>query len=255
MKHMVGKCSCLIVIAVCATASGQFVVEDFDAYPIGSIDAQGPWVDFGGVNLTEVSSDFAHSGDKSMKLTLSDVDPNPNETPGYGSDVFLDMPVRVRGGKYLISYWTYIPTEFNGENHAFFSEGLVGAGDFDLGTQLVARGNGNEIVLLSNGESLPLIRNEWVEARQEIDFDANTVRITYGGDLLFEGEWDDDQPIEGDFPQFRGVNFWVEGAVEGEKPLGSMYIDDVRFVPEPTVSLIGALGVASLIAASRRRRT
>ncbi len=258
MKQLFGKATCLIVLASCSVASAQFVNEDFDSYPIGNIDGLGPWVDFGGVNLTEVSADYARSGSHSMKMTVSDIVPNPdpNGAIGYGSDVFLDMPARVRSGQYMISYWIYMPSDFNGSNYAYFSEGLIGAGDFDLGIELIAGGEAETFTSFDGSKSgnLPLIRDEWVEAKQIIDFDANAVRITYGGDLLYEGKWDIDQPADGDFPQFRGVNFWVQDTLNDEIPTGSMYIDDVRFVPEPRLGLAPLLGLMSLVATSRRRR-
>ena len=236
MKDSSGKLACLIAF-VCLNSVYADVSEDFDSYPIGNIDAQGPWVDFGGVNLTEVSADFARTGAHSMKLTLSDVNPNPIGELGYGSDVFLDMPTRVREGNYVLSYWTYIPSDFNGSNYAFFSEGLVGAGEFDLGAELIARGDVDQFTYFdgTGGFTLPLIRDRWVEARQTINFDENFVTITYDGKLLYDGAWDiDQQPGGADFSQFRGVNFWVQDAPDGETPTGSMYIDDVFFgVPEP----------------------
>ena len=257
MKQLFGKAACLIVLATCSVASAQFVDENFDSYPIGNIDGLGPWVDFGGVNLTEVSSDYAHSGSHSMKMTLSDIVPNPdpNGTIGYGSDVFLDMPARVRSGQFMISYWTYLPGEFNGSNYAYFSEGLIGAGDFDLGTQIITGSNAETVTLFDGGQSssLPLIRDEWVETKQIINFDTNSVRVTYGDDLLYEGKWDADQPSDGDFSQFRGVNFWVQDTFDAEAPTGSMYIDDVKFVPEPNLTLAALLGVLSLISSARRR--
>ncbi|MCA9218275.1 MAG: hypothetical protein KDB27_34640 [Planctomycetales bacterium] len=242
MKVASSRLTSFVIWALLGSVGWCQVDEDFEAYPLGNIDGQGLWVDFGGVNLTEVSNDFAHSGDHSMKMSLSDLDPNPESIVGYGSDVFIDMEGRVRGGEYVISYWTYLPSDFNGANYAYFSEGSVGAGNFDYGTQLVASGDIDSFLYFVGGQAfgIPLIRDQWVEARQLIDLDENTVRITYGGDLLFDGLWDPDPLTRDDVPQFWGVNFWVQDVKEGEVPTGAMYIDDVYFgtvpVPEPAAS-------------------
>lgn len=259
MKSIRGRIVSLIVLTACCTSALGQIDENFDDYNVGNIDGQGPWVDFGGVNLSEVSTDQARSGDKSLKLTLSDANPNPADIVGYGSDVFLDMAQRVRSGVYELSYWTYVPGEFNGSNYAFFSEGQVGAGQFDFGTQLIAAADIETFIFFDGAQAfgLPIARDGWVKAEQIIDFDNNLVQVTYGGDLLYIGPWDPDPAPGIDFPQFRGVNFWVQDVADGQVPTGSMYIDDVLFqqlVPEPSSLVLVLCGLMTCVGNARRLR-
>ena len=121
---------------IAGVASAQ-IDEKFDDYTLGNIAGQGPWHDFGGSLISEVSDERAKSGSQSLKLTL-----NPDNglpvNPGYGSDTFMDMAAPVSSGRWQLSYDIYVPSEFDGTAHAFFSEGNLGMGGFGFGMQLIA---------------------------------------------------------------------------------------------------------------------
>ena len=85
--------SASVFVFIIGVAAQSFAVtDDFESYDTGNIDGQGDWIDFGGTLLTNVSTDQALSGTKALKLTINPVDPNPFDIPGYGSDVYQDLP-------------------------------------------------------------------------------------------------------------------------------------------------------------------
>lgn len=233
--------------------------ENFDNYTLGNIAGQGPWNDFGGSLISEVSDEQANSGSQSLKLTL-----NPDNglpvNPGYGSDTFMDMAAPVSSGRYQLSYDIYIPSEFDGTAHAFFSEGNLGMGGFGFGMQLIAdtrqglmvftdkeADSPTEPVITDN--SVPLVMDAWSSVISIIDFDANELAVNYDGQPLFRGQWDPDPDNALDLPHFEGVNLWVQDGVGS----GSVYIDNLLFrVPEPNSLALSLFGCLSLLAIRRR---
>ncbi|MCA9214337.1 MAG: hypothetical protein KDB27_14795 [Planctomycetales bacterium] len=235
-----------------AVASQAFAITDsFETYSIGNIDGQGDWIDFGGTLLTEVSTDQARTGTQSLKQTLNDVDPNPFDIPGYGSDVYQDLPSVHTSGVWDLSYWVYVPANFDGASILHLADNQVAGGDdLGFGLQLVVDGSAtfNEFLASqdgSTGTGVSLIRDQWVEVTASIDLDANTVLATYNGSSIFSGTWDPGT----DPASLGGLNLWVQGG-EGN---GSIYYDDFSLVPEPTNAMLAACGLLAMLAIRRRK--
>ncbi|MCK4348626.1 MAG: hypothetical protein KAW47_08415, partial [Thermoplasmatales archaeon] len=87
-----------------------------------------------------------------------------------------------------------------------------------------------------DGEYLPLITDEWVEIRVEIDLDTDWHEVYYDDDLLYEKAW-----TAGPFNQGDGI--LDIGAVDLFAHLAtSVYYDDMSLVGEATEPAIGCEG-------------
>ena len=246
-----------IFVSLHHSAYGQ-LFDGFEGYSLGDIHGQGGWMDFGGTLLTEVSDDRAHTGVHSMKQTINPEDPNPFGIPGYGSDVFYDLPMPVTSGSYSLSYWMYVPTGFDGAAVTYVAEGIVGTPEFDFGPQVAADGSaGFEDFSLSFDEgatiegSAPLVRDAWVKVEALVDLDANSAEYYYDNNLIFSGVFDSDLSTGSAAGASIGtVNMWVQGGTTG-----SVYFDDVsiQVVPEPRAASFILLGVVGIAARWRRR--
>jgi len=53
----------------------------------------------------DVTDALAHSGSQSLMVSINPAVPNPVGVPGYGSDVFLDLPAEITSGQWNLSYW------------------------------------------------------------------------------------------------------------------------------------------------------
>ena len=236
---------CILFVGL-PSVSGQ-VSEDFDSYALGDVGGQGAWVDFGGTLSADITDAFAHSGTQSLRVSINPAVPNPVDVPGYGSDVFLDLPADITSGQWNLSYWLHVPADFNGIGFGFFSEGSIDQGDFDYGMELIVDGDPtSELFVYTDGVQSfgrQLVRDAWVEVNALIKLDTNTLDVSYGGDSVFSGAWDPDALI-GEAPTLRGFNLWAQDGVGG-----SIYYDDINLapvVPEPagvTLVLIALSGI------------
>lgn len=257
MNRITTELGVLLVFFVCSTAFAQ-LDDDFESYTLGNIDGQGNWIDFGGVMANEVSSELAFSGNQSLKQTIGPIAGNP-VVPGYGSDLFLDLPLKKESGQWQLSYQLYVPASFNGAAALLASEGFIAEEDFDVGTFLVADGTtGFDEFFLSidggNPESsaLRLVRNQWVEVKSAIDLDTNVVDVFYNGSNFYSGPWDpaNSTPgIDDEIQSIGGLNLWVQGGNGG-----SVYYDDIKLsaVPEPACVVLLLFGFIGLLLRIRR---
>src|SRR5262245_61288036 len=116
---------------VSAPANAQVIFSDgFETYAAGSnINGQGGWNDFGGSQLTTVSSTRAHTGANSMRLSEG-TDTIGGTTTGYGSDVYRNFaanPLTAADftGIFNYSYWQFINAPVNSVAFMFMSTGSM----------------------------------------------------------------------------------------------------------------------------------
>lgn len=241
---------CFTVVLLSNTAAfGQF--DDFESYVPGNIDGQGDWLDFGGLMANEISTDVAFSGSQSLKQTIGPVAGNP-VVPGYGSDLFMDLPVKMESGEWMLNYQMYVPSSFDGAAVMLASEGFIAEADFDSGMFLVADGTTgfNEFFLSVDGgnpesTTSTLVRDQWTQVEAHINLDANTVDVSYDGISFYSGPWDPtnaESTTDNNVQAIGGLNLWVQGGNGG-----SVYYDDISLsaVPEPgnTLMLFALLGL------------
>ena len=225
---------CVAIVAITtfvpASTYAQFS-DDFESYTVGNIDGQGPWRDFPGVEISEVSTAQAFSGTQSLALSTAT---SGDDIGGFGSDVFVanlnDTPIT--SGVWNLSYQLYVPSSFDGHVEMYISQGSI-RDNFEEGVFIRANNNVginpaiNRLSFVDLGENgrtpARLLLDQWVEINVLIDLDNNTVEISYNGSVFFTSAWDIQNP-GGDIA-IGGFNFWVD---TGMTP-GTVFLDDFNF--------------------------
>ena len=205
--------------------------DDFDSYAVGSgLHGQGGWVGWGGDPTWDayVTDLYSYSPSNSLESTLdTDI---VQEFDGYTA------------GQWTFTAWQYVPTGFEGESF-FILLNTYGAVNnwstqvgFDSATGLVES--------QFEAATLPIIFDQWVELRVEIDLDLDTQDIYYGGTLLSSKGWTDGVSGGGAL-NIGAVDLFAQGA-------SPIYYDSMSLVPAPGV--LALLGCAGLFGITRRRR-
>jgi hypothetical protein len=93
-------------------------------------------------------------------------------------------------GQYIFTAWQFSHALADFEDYYFillsdYSDG----GPYKHAVQICFDRSKREVVCEYDGKSLPLILDEWVEIRVNIDLDTDWMEIYYGGDLLHEKPW------------------------------------------------------------------
>lgn len=187
--------------------------ENFDSYANDSqMHGQGGWKGwFNDPNAGAfVRDDQAHSAPHSVEITgASDL---VHEYSGYTA------------GAWTYTAWQYIPSSATGITYFILLNSYDDGGidlnwslelQFDLGTDTLINDG-------PDGGTLPIVYDQWVEVRNEIDLDANTQTVFYGGTQLFTGSWTEGMS-GGGVLNIAAVDLFANGAAP-------VYYDDISLV-------------------------
>ncbi len=156
-------------------ASAQIFFDDFDSYKAGSnIGGQGGWNVWctGGGDAT-VSDAQARSGSNSMRIVpASDIVQSFNET----------------SGSLVFSFFVYVPSSASGGSGSI---NLMNAYCDPLGWSVSTTFNPDtNTVAAYSGGSTPLIEDQWIQYRAEIDLDNDSLNEFYGDtQFVFNAVW------------------------------------------------------------------
>jgi subtilisin family serine protease len=211
------------------TSLAGFWTEDFDSYATGqNMHGVGGWK--GWDNLPGFT---AFTSDAQARST-----PNSFAIEG-GND-----PVRefsgVNSGQWTFTTWQYIPTGMTGTSYFIMLNTYNDGGAKNWSVQVrfnSATGVTNDGV---SGGNLPLITNQWVEIRLEIDLDADTQTFYYNNQQLYTGSWTG-QVSGGGVLNIGAVNLFANGA-------SVVYYDDMSLTtgPAPACAAPGDIPWASV---------
>ena len=81
----------------------------------------------------------------------------------------------------------------------------------------------------ASGGSLPLIANQWVEIRVEIDLDSDKQDFFYNNQLLYSGSWTNEVSGAG-APEIAAVSLFANNAT-------AVYYDNFQLWPSDATSL------------------
>ncbi|MEX2219847.1 MAG: hypothetical protein WD749_13935 [Phycisphaerales bacterium] len=159
------------------------ITENFDSYPVGVFPCVGAacagpngwsiWY-LGGTPGAIVSGN-AHSGANAFQITA-------------GSDVV--QTGNVTSGEWTLRAYTFVPAAATGTGyfivmHAY--NGVPAAPD-RWAIQIQFNATTNSVVNFNNSAVLaPLIRDQWVELRAEVNLTSNTYDVFYGGNQVITG--------------------------------------------------------------------
>ena len=231
----------LAALALAAGSAHAAVMIDFESYTVGNIHLQGPWVDFGGVLTSDVSTAQAFSGTQSLALSTT--------TDGaYGSDVYIENldGAPITSGVWNLSFQVYVPNTYDGKVSLYQSQGAMPT-TFELGSLMEVDNAAGAAVFKNGIDSTTLVFDQWTKVEAVIDLDSNTLDISYGGTPFHSGIWDIDNPGS---PSIGGLNWWAHG---GATP-GTAYFDDLSLTQVPEPAAMGLLSLGALLTLKRRRR-
>ncbi len=115
----------------------------------------------------------------------------PNSVEVIGTSDLVHEYSGYTTGQWIYTAWQYIPVGATGESYFILLNQYDDAGATNnWSVQLNFNSNTNTLVNVgSSAGTLPLVKGQWMEIRLEIDLDANTQDVYYGGDLLYSGTW------------------------------------------------------------------
>jgi uncharacterized repeat protein (TIGR01451 family) len=187
--------------------------DNFDSYPTGfQLHGQGGWKGW-----DNVPGAGALTSNVQAQST-------PNSVAVVGATDLTHPYSGYTSGAWTYTAYQYIPLSFSGTTYFILLNTYNDGGpnnwslqmSFDSGTNLVT--NDGPV-----GGTLPMIIGQWVEIRVEIDLDADTQSVYYGGDLLFTGSWTEGMS-GGGVLNIANVDLFANGA-------SVVYYDDISLSP------------------------
>ncbi len=225
----VGVLACLPATVV----ADESWFDNFDSYALGSgLHGQGGWKGWGNDATWDafVSDTFALSGPHSVDIVGD-------------ADIVREYSGKTEG-QWVYTAWQYIPSSFVGSTYFILLNTYSDGGAKNWSTQVSFNSSGT-VISDFDGAELPLITNEWVELRVEIDLDADSQTFYYGGSELYTKSWSEGVSGGGAL-NIGAVDLFANGA-------SSIYYDNMSLVPAPGGVLV-MLG-AVVFGRQRRRRT
>jgi hypothetical protein len=209
----------------------QAFEEDFDSYPSGTLlDNVGGWFGWDNVPAAAGTADnaFARTGPNSILC-------------GAGADA-VHPDIGITCGKWTVTAWQYIPTGGLAGGSVFFILNSVynHGGPYTWTTQLQCSGTTvDDDVRTSTAQ--PLVFDQWVKYRADIDLDADTVTYYYNGAMISTGLYG----YAGGPLEIQNIDLYSSG--------GTCYWDDIEIVPTPVAMAnvygAGCAGTGGLIPA------
>jgi hypothetical protein len=157
------------------------------------------------------------------------------------SDLVQEYSGYTSGG-WAYTTWQYIPSSFTGDTYFLLLNEYNDGGPYNWSTQVHFTG-GNVINDGISGGTTPIVFDEWVEIRVEIDLTNNTQAFFYDGNLLYLGTWTEENSGGGQL-EIQAVDLYANGA-------SAVYYDDMSLEAiVPTCAAVDDIPWASLSATS-----
>ena len=167
-------------IPVAAAPADWF--ENWDSYPTGgTVQDLGGWKGWDNEPAWAAYTNDIQSLSSPNSIIISDATDLVHEYSGYDD------------GIWCFTAFQFVPVGYMGTSYFILLNEYNDWGPYDWSTQVAFDGYAgivqDDFALLY--PPLPLILDQWVEIRFEINLDANWVKVYYGGVLLSEHPWDD----------------------------------------------------------------
>lgn len=215
MKHLsLLSLATIVLIAVPATVLAQPWSDNFDSYAAGSaIAGQGGWENWTlGSADAFVSNQLSNSAPNSLEI-------NPT------SDVVRQFS-GATSGLWIARGMCYIPSGSTGEQYWIMLNTYNSAGTgLNWSTQMLFDSDAGLVTDLDTpGPALPIVNDQWVEVRVEINLDTNSQTMLYNGAVLSTKSWTEGSTGSGAL-DIAVVDLFSNGG-------SSIFWDDVSLMPE-----------------------
>lgn len=194
-------------------AGGCALIENFDAYPSGStIVPQGGWEPWDGdptVQFGTVTAAQSLSPPNSLEIDQTD-----------------DIVHRFSGltsGQWVLEVHQYIPAGLSGQQFVILLNTYTSAADANWSTQLVADSATGMVSDFNGTGSTPIIFNQWVTIKVEVDLDADHQVVSYDGNVVIDDTWSGHIPPAGAV-EIAALDLFSNGATR-------VFYDDITLCP------------------------
>lgn len=224
----------IAVIAVSAVA--QPWSDNFDSYATGSqMHGQGGWKGWD----NSLAAGALTSGAQASSA--------PNSVDIVGGSDLVHTFAGATSGQWVFAGQTYHGTAFSGQSLFIMLNIYNDGGPYNWSTQVQFDGGAGTVSDFDvPASTMAMVRDQWVDFRNEIDLDANTQSFFYNNQLLFTKSWTEGVS-GGGAVDIGAIDLFANGAT-------SMYYDNLSLtaVPEPASMLALGLGAAALLRRKRR---
>ena len=220
----------LAAAALAATGAAQTWSDDLESYADGSpLDGQGGWQGWDGNDgyASVVTSNLAFEGAQSVRVAPGADSVRPLD--GFGV------------GRWRLTVEQYVPSWFAGRSYLLVLNRYEDGGPYEWGVQLSVDGDALEVRCdcgATGAQTMPLLVDQWVELRCDIDLELDQVDVYYAGQLLGSYPWS-----QGVFGGSSYATLAVEAIdlypdVAGTPLVTEVWYDDFRL--EPWLAPVGA---------------
>lgn len=232
-----GSIICTIALAgACQIASAQSLM--FDEYAPGTalhgVDGWLGW-DNDAASGAATSALFAHSGSSSVAIRGS--------ASGASSDLVHEY--NLTSGQWQFTAWQYIPSGATGDTYFILMDTYAAGGAKHWATQLRFDLSNDTVQdnLFGSFGNLPVVRDQWVPIRVDIDLGANSQAIWYNDQHLTTVAWN---RYGGGAARLQAVDLYGSSTT-------TVYYDDVGVAALPTPGSV-SLATVGIAASVLRRR-
>jgi len=205
-----------LLVGLVGLPAGAATFDDFESYTAGSnLHGQGDWSGWAGDPSAGavVSSAFSFSPTRSVNIT--------------GASDLVHTFSGATNGQWVFKAMQYVPSTSSGTNYVILLNRYhppFAAADLNWSVQIQNNMNSGQIISdLGGGATRPMVKNQWVEIRVEINLASNTVTEFYNGQPLSTHVWQDGTGLN----QLQALDLFAADS-------GPVYYDNVSLAPAPT---------------------
>lgn len=226
----------LAIAVIAASAVAQPWSDNFDSYATGSqMHGQGGWKGWDNSLAAGALTSSAQSSSA------------PNSVAILGASDLVRTFSGATSGQWIFAGRTYHETSFTGQSLFIMLNIYNDGGPYNWSAQVQFDGGAGTVSDFDvPANTMAMVRNQWVDFRNEIDLDANTQSFFYNNQLLFTKSWTEGVS-GGGASDIGAIDLFANGAT-------TMYYDNLSLtaVPEPATMLALGLGAAALLRRKRR---
>ncbi len=162
---------------------GNSWADNFDSYATGSqLHGQGGWKGWDNSPAAGALTSSAQARSTPNSADISGAADLVHEYSGFTS------------GQYTYTAWQYIPSSYTGQAYFILLNTYADGGTKNWSTQVCFNSTTDMLyddaaASCASGNSLPIIYDQWVEIRVEIDLDADSQTFYYDDQMLFQDTW------------------------------------------------------------------
>ncbi len=204
-----------LLVGLAGWRAGAAVLDDFESYAVGSnLHGQGGWAGWAGNPGAGalVSTSFAFSPTRAVVST--------------GATDLVRPFSGVTNGQWVFQVMQYIPATSSGTNYVILLNRYqppFTTNELNWSVQIQNNLDAGQIISdLGAGASRPMVKNQWVEIRVEVNLASNTVAEFYNGQLLSTHAWQDGSGLN----ELQALDLFADNS-------GPVYYDNVSLAPAP----------------------